>query len=381
MDASPRPRPRRPRRGLVTPGPRDGRRGRARTPAGRAARFALRLAARLLIWGPVVVLLWPNRPYQVDLAAQFGPQTCIGIAAIAALLAMLRQWPPAIEAVAGLLIAGGTTLIMHRRWAAPGAIDEPFRRVRIVMFNAFGQASHRDQSFDAWLKTQNAGLVCLIDPPWAFARSHDWIEERYPHRIEPERGLWWSIVLYSAHPFTPERLAEPSDDLVHSFATHRSVRVDFGEGFEAIFTAVHPPSPRRPEDWARALTVVQRDGRLIGTWREEHDTPIIVAGDFNSTPTGRAHQTFGRLSGLRTDSAIFGRGTWPSDMSPLLSLPIDRVWVSPGMAIERVHESPRFNSDHRAVVVDVLLPRTGQPREPAEAGSGAGSPPPEEPES
>ena len=83
--------------------------------------------------------------------------------------------------------------------------------------------------------------------------------------------------------------------------------------------------------------------------------PVIVAGDFNSAPTGSAHRVFGRSSGLGTWRTLLGRGTWPAWAPPALGLPIDRVWASGEVRLRAARVGPRFRSDHRPIVVDLLI--------------------------
>jgi endonuclease/exonuclease/phosphatase family metal-dependent hydrolase len=50
-------------------------------------------------------------------------------------------------------------------------------------------------------------------------------------------------------------------------------------------------------------------------------------------------------------------------MPRLLGVAIDHIWVSPGIDILARRVGPSFRSDHRPVVMDVLLPLAPPPQE------------------
>ena len=93
--------------------------------------------------------------------------------------------------------------------------------------------------------------------------------------------------------------------------------------------------------------------QILEYLREVRDTPLVVLGDFNDWLPGRSvvhalDDHLGRPPRVRS---------FPVSR-PLLSL--DRIWVHPASALQRVrvHRSPtaRLASDHYPVVADVLSP-------------------------
>lgn len=205
---------------------------------------------------------------------------------------------------------------------------------------------------ERWLLEQDADIICMIDPPWAYPAGSEAIGDRYPHRVDPRAGQNWAITILSKHPLQEEPLGS-HEDHKFSFVARRTVRVTLPSGREFLFTAMHPPSPRTQSAWRQNLEEMRRDASLLARGTKETELPCVVAGDFNTTPLGRSYHSFRRISGMRSWGDLFGRGTWPANLPSAVSLPLDRVWVSEGVAIERVRIGPSLSSDHRPVSVDL----------------------------
>lgn len=334
-----------------------------------------KLAARLLILGlaaPLIPLLaaWtpPSvRPFRVDLVSHFVPHALAACALLLLLAGAIRAKKASSAAALCALAALLTLLIAYRPFtlasAPPGA-----QRVRVVQFNALNVASANDDAFLAWLLDQDADLVALVDAPPALLQRSETLQARYPYQVAPQRGWHWPIVLLSKHPMRPAALAPNTKELSTSFVARRSVAVTLPNGAEVLFTALHPYSPRNLPAWRRSLEIVNRDGELLRNARERSGMPIIVAGDFNSTPTGRVFRTFARRSGLRAPGAL-PVGTWPASMPRPLGVAIDHVFASPDIIHLARTVGPAFRSDHRPIVVDLAVPAPVQSLEPEEASS------------
>jgi endonuclease/exonuclease/phosphatase family metal-dependent hydrolase len=132
------------------------------------------------------------------------------------------------------------------------------------------------------------------------------------------------------------------------------VRLATGAGPDVEITAVHtrPPStsPTAVRDWARDLDA------LPGT---EPGVLRVLAGDFNATLDHAALRAVLRRGYL--DAAwITGRAlawTWRPLRLRFPRLALDHVLVDPRISVAAVELAPVRGSDHRAVVVDLVLPR------------------------
>ncbi len=307
----------------------------------------------------IVALLWPGRPYELDMIAQLSPQLSIllGVLSLIAALAHRRTRRCGIEGLAACALVLTISFIQYSS-ARAGA--DPIGRdpnLRVVTFNGQGGSAGVDyEGFTSWLLEQNADLVCVVEAPARFLVSDDWIQDTYPYRIRPDSTWRWPIVLLSKHPFERVKLA-PTDEIVrHSFVRIRSMLVEFEADRQLLFTAMHQPSPRSRESWERGKREALRDARLLSDYRAETGVPIILAGDFNATPQGASFRLFARETGFRGASSVLGaQGSWPASAPRRFSLPIDHVWVTEEIQLVAAESGPDFGSDHRPVRVDLLL--------------------------
>lgn len=120
------------------------------------------------------------------------------------------------------------------------------------------------------------------------------------------------------------------------------------------FTAVHtaPPatSPRAVRDWTSDLAALPTP---------DDEVLRVLAGDFNATLDHAALREVLRR-GWADAAQRAGRGlawTWRPLRLPLPRLALDHVLVDPRIAVAGVQLVHLPGSDHRAVVVDLVLPR------------------------
>lgn len=311
----------------------------------------------LVLWTPLGVLLWENRPYELDLASQFAKHIAAVWVLGFAVLLPLRRWKWALHVGLAALALGTVVLRADRPANATREADLVGTRVlRLVHYNAHGEMSRHDQGFLDWLEAEDPDLVCIVDAPWNFTVTNGWLAERYPYRAEPALGVAWPNLLLSKEPARIVALAQSDERTKWSFIARRSLRVTPSGAAPFIFTALHPASPRNRKVWSMALDQVRRDGAILRRWRQSNPEPIIVSSDTNSTPTGRVHRTFARVSGLWGWTPHASGGTWPARLDPLVALPIDRIWTSADVRVRTIRVGPRFASDHRPVVVEVGIP-------------------------
>lgn len=122
-------------------------------------------------------------------------------------------------------------------------------------------------------------------------------------------------------------------------------------GVGATVGAVHtvaPSSPWRTRGWWQSFDAVQAlAARTQG--------PLVVAGDWNATmghsPLRRL-VAGGRLRDAHTDAGRRLARTWPARFPVAL---LDRVLVSPGIAVRRITEHRVPGSDHRAIAADLVV--------------------------
>ncbi|MEU6771734.1 endonuclease/exonuclease/phosphatase family protein [Streptomyces sp. NPDC046759] len=112
-----------------------------------------------------------------------------------------------------------------------------------------------------------------------------------------------------------------------------------------------PPLPRQVGLWHREL------GRLRAFAAADPHTPTILAGDFNAT---QDHAAFRRIldTGLSDAAPLAGHGrtpSWPARTASVIGAQIDHVLLSRDFTATGARFLRVTGSDHRALVVDLVL--------------------------
>jgi endonuclease/exonuclease/phosphatase (EEP) superfamily protein YafD len=118
----------------------------------------------------------------------------------------------------------------------------------------------------------------------------------------------------------------------------------------AAMHATWPMRPREARQRARDLAALAAEAARRGP------LPFIGIGDLNISPFSPHFQALLRDGGLR--SAAAGRGwqpTWPA-MFPPLGIQIDHALVSPEVQVQGFRRGTANGSDHRPIVIDVMIP-------------------------
>ncbi len=84
--------------------------------------------------------------------------------------------------------------------------------------------------------------------------------------------------------------------------------------------------------------------------RQQHGYPILVLGDYNTTPWAARFQRFLQESGLHDTSLGFGyQPSWPAAAPVLFAIPIDHAVASADMIILQRNVGPNLGGDHKAL--------------------------------
>lgn len=119
--------------------------------------------------------------------------------------------------------------------------------------------------------------------------------------------------------------------------------------------AFHAVSPRSAADWAAGLRRAERVGVRAASLARD-GVPAIAAGDLNATPGGHRSAELRRIAGFRRAKPILApAGTYPAGLPGVLRLPIDAVFVSPGVTVTGWETLDLVGSDHAGLLVTVLV--------------------------
>ena len=246
-----------------------------------------------------------------ELASHFRLQYAVALALLAAVMLARAHHRWALLFVSGALL---NALLLTPRLLPPAeasaTTDEP--RLRLLLANV--HAENRDIArIQAMIDASAADLVVLLEVTPELAAHLESRVGRYPHRRMVPRNDYFGIALLSRLPFQKAAVVTLS----------AAAAADRNAQFAALAMRA----------------------------RQTH-TPLVLAGDLNTSPWSPWFARLLRESGLR-DSAD-GRGlhsSWPAGW-PLLWIPIDHVLASTDIRIQDRQTGADFGSDHYPVIVD-----------------------------
>jgi len=176
------------------------------------------------------------------------------------------------------------------------------------------------------------------------------LRAKYPYSVRCRGGKRANIALYSRLPFRQvDDDACPHDAYGRTRSGHIIATFTLADGtrFSVMTTHLDWPAPNMARQ-AEQFAAVRDALAAI-------DTPVILAGDFNSTPWSYALRRFAAEAGLtRQDHAIFTfpvrfyigdawRDTWPL-------LPLDHVMTRGAVEVYDLRAGPATGSDHLPLV-------------------------------
>lgn len=265
----------------------------------------------------------------------------MGATCLVLLVAVRRAWWPIIPAV--IL---GTSFFVQSSTLERGI--EPARTESVLTVGTANlNFDTRDfSSLTGWLLSPDAPDVVFLQEFTEQAQralKSPVITAKYPHRVEAPQSDQFGLAILSRHPLNDTQKLEPQD----MRATLRLRALLTWMGKTVQLSAVHPMPPL---DAAYAQI---RDQTL----REEtqHLTQAgglaLMAGDFNNTPWTRG--LFDIDSRMRRASGI--SGSWPNAFGGLSVLPLDHILASPGWQLLDSNLGPDLGSDHRPVIVRLMV--------------------------
>jgi endonuclease/exonuclease/phosphatase (EEP) superfamily protein YafD len=173
----------------------------------------------------------------------------------------------------------------------------------------------------------------------------------FPYRLEQATKGSTGLLFLSRYPIIDHRMNCLAE---HGNRPLLSATLQIGQQ-KVSFYGAHPPAP---SGWR---TFHARNSQLL--WLADQvakaSHPVIVAGDFNTTPFSPVFQAVLVRSGLkdtRTGAGWFP--SWPTYM-PLCWLPIDHILVSSDIRIHHVSTGTFIWSDHYPVIAELSIMKKG----------------------
>jgi endonuclease/exonuclease/phosphatase (EEP) superfamily protein YafD len=199
------------------------------------------------------------------------------------------------------------------------------------------------------VRAADADLVVLVD-----AKLQRWnsvlagLGALYPYQSPQAWRERRPVVLFSRHPIVGEEVVRPPGGRRPYLLAEVAVA-----GETLVVAGVHPssPSPIEPSDTRRR----NRELDHIADIARHADRPVIIAGDFNTTPWSPHFQDLIATAGLRNAADGHGYiGTWPTWCWPA-QIPIDHVLLKGPLVATTVRRGPAVGSDHFPIIADLRL--------------------------
>ncbi len=273
----------------------------------------------------------------LDTFTHFRPQLAIVLATLAVAAMPVRRW---FLALVGAVAAGWATVTVLDDGACTAMPEgDP---LRVMTFNLWA-GNYEADAVAARVRQFDPDIVLFQEFGQVQLALRPLLEADYPHQIDCANQRGCRLALFArqpwAHAVTQGR-AEGTPPLL-------TARFDRGEG-RGGFTVVgtHLARPTDGEDWQA------RDLADVAAHVSAQQGPVIVAGDFNATPWSYA------LHGFRARTGLCGapgyRPSWP-DWLGAVGLPIDQVFVSPGLGVT-AEVLAAAGSDHLPIGAGGTLP-------------------------
>ena len=303
------------------------------------------------------------------------------LAGVCAVCAVLRftgldlPWPGVVLLagtpwlIAASLVASGTAAVTRNRWAAVAATATMLSVAILVLPRGWGSTGHGD-GVEFRVMTANlrvggadpATIVRLIrdnrvdvvavqeyTPEAQAGLNRAGLGTLLPFRIDDAEPLAAGSAIYSRFPLVEGRAPVGPGGFVQATAT-----VEVPGAVRMAVRSVHPCAPYSPahqQCWRHGLGQEPRADR--------DQSPVrLLMGDFNATLD---HPELRRLigSGYRDAADTVGAAlqpTWPNDLVPVMTL--DHVLADSRIGVRKVSVHSVPNSDHRALVAVLTLPRS-----------------------
>ena len=313
-------------------------------------RAALRLLLPLAAAGLLLVtafVLFARVWWVFDLFTHFRVQYFV-IAVIFAMTALIVRAYPSAAVFAAIALGHG--LVIKNLWLgdSDSRPDGSGMPLRVITANVWNPNRTPEKVLD-FVRRQEGDIVILID-----AEREYWhpvlaeVAALYPHRAPETWSQGGPIILFSRFPvLRHEKIHPPRGQRPY-------LEVDIAVDERTITVlGVHPASPTvtDPDESHQRNHSLNHIGRNI----EDRIRPLIVAGDFNTTPWSPHFRDLIAASGLR--NAAEGHGliaTWPRQFWPV-RVPIDHVLIRGPFAVQSMTRGPSIGSDHFPVIADLRL--------------------------
>ena len=201
-----------------------------------------------------------------------------------------------------------------------------------------------------YLENAKPELVLLVETNRAWFEKLKTLESIYPFTKAILRESNFGMTVLSQYPLSTEKVYVDKENLIPALW----LKVNTSAGPLGLFLLhVYPPLGK--------YGTLVRNQHLVTLSKEIADinSPLLVCGDFNTTPWSTIFQKFLSHSNLELSKRYSMFNTW-SAVGFLPGLPID-FCLSKGISITSYSKGPDIGSDHWPLILKI----TGNARDPA----------------
>jgi endonuclease/exonuclease/phosphatase (EEP) superfamily protein YafD len=273
-------------------------------------------------------------------------------AAIAALLfGVSRVWKTV--ALIGFAVSAWTFAPEWLSSFAPRQAVSDVTTVKVMTHNIFG-LNYDMRRVAAAIREEDPDIVALQEFFPEQAGLADLLRERYPYGVRCQGGKRANLGLYSKIAFTAQMAEGECPENAQGAQRTAHILVSFALSTGASFSLMTTHM-----DWPYPIERQRAEFESAAEAANAVEGPLLVVGDFNSTPWSYVMKGYEASTGLRRETRnlmtypeLF---TLPSRLIRLEPfLPLDHVFQR-GMIVSELHLGKQTGSDHRPVVFTVSV--------------------------
>ena len=304
-------------------------------------RRRLAVASLIALWCALLAALLGRYVWLLDLFAHFRVQYTLLFLIVAILLFALRAPLLGAASIAGALLGAVPIVSYMGVQTARAAADTD--KFRVVAFNTWFR-NHDYAAVGRFLEQMQPDVIVLEELKREEGMRLGEYLPSYPHVFNEARH--YGAIVFARWPIVA------AESLALTDTPSRAARVTLDwKGKQVTVLGVHLHWPLGPTN-SRL-----RNGELAGIaeFAAGRSEPLIVAGDFNSTPWSSHFQTALARSGLNDCAAGHGLApSWPAQFPPL-GIRIDHCWASRHWRSTDVRVGPGLGSDHLPLIADLEM--------------------------
>ena len=220
--------------------------------------------------------------------------------------------------------------------------DEQSRSLVIVSYN-LGDASNDFHKARDFLRSTAADMLILQEYNFDWHERLAQLAEPFPYVVTEPRDGYFGIALFSRRPLSGQAVVQfPGSRIPYIQAT-----VTLG-GRQVDVLGVHLQWPMLPSSFAERNRQIEHIIDRIGG----EDRPIVVCGDWNTTPWSGWYRQMSEAGLSSGAAAARFFPTWPAAIG-WLGIPIDHCFTTGNLGIDGKRIGPSAGSDHRPISVSV----------------------------